>query len=165
VALNHIDSIEDFGKENFAFLKQFLLLKNGIPSHDTINRVFQALNPNSFEKCFIEWVQELKHTGKIERVIAIDGKTVRGSKDTYHHKSPLHCINAWSVENGLCPGQIQCDEKTNEITVIPKLLELLYIKGSIITIDAMGTQIKIVEKIICNNADYILSVKGNQKEL
>jgi predicted transposase YbfD/YdcC len=159
------DSIEDFGKENVAFLKQFLSIKNGIPSHDTINRVFQALNPNKFEKCFIAWTQDLKETGAIERVIAIDGKTVRDSKDSFHHKGPLHSVNAWSVENGLCLGQMQCGEKTNEITTIPILLDLLQIKGSIITIDAMGTQTKIAEKIIENNADYILAVKGNQKEL
>ncbi|MDR2556310.1 MAG: ISAs1 family transposase [Bacteroidales bacterium] len=159
------DSIEDFGKTNLAFLKQFLSLKNGIPSHDTINRVFQALNPDRFEKCFIAWTQGLKETGAIERVIAIDGKTLRGSKDSFHHKGALHSVNAWSVENGLCLGQLQCGEKTNEITTIPMLLDLLYIKGSVITIDAIGTQTKIAEKIIENNGDYILAVKGNQKEL
>jgi predicted transposase YbfD/YdcC len=159
------DDIELYGKENSAFLKQFLSLKKGIPSHDTINRVFQSLNPDKFEQCFIAWVEDLKETGRMERVIAIDGKTARGSKDSFHHKSPLHSVNAWSVENGLCLGQIQCNEKTNEITTIPILLDLLQIKDSVITIDAIGTQTKIAEKIIENGADYILSVKGNQKEL
>jgi predicted transposase YbfD/YdcC len=156
------DSIEIFGKENLAFLKQFLELKNGIPSHDTINRVFRALHPRQFERCFITWSQGLKDSGIMERVIAIDGKTVRGSKDSFHHRSPLHSVHAWSVENGICLGQMECGEKTNEITTIPKLLDLLDIKGNIITIDAMGTQRAIAEKIIKNGGDYILAVKGNQ---
>ena len=159
------DSIEFFGKENNVFLKQFLELKNGIPSHDTINRVFQVLNPAKFEHCFINWVQGLKDDGVIEKVIAIDGKTIRGSKGRFHHKGPLHSVNAWSVKNGLCLGQLQCGEKTNEISTIPKLLDMLEIKGSIITIDAMGTKREIARKIIEKSADYILPVKGNQKEL
>jgi len=159
------DSIALFGKENFAFLKQFLELKNGIPSHDTINRVFQALNPRIFERCFMSWSQNLKDENIIERVISIDGKTARGSKDNFHHKSPLHSVHAWSVENGICLGQMECGEKTNEITVIPQILDLLDIKGSIITIDAMGTQTAIAEKIVENQGDYILAVKGNQGSL
>jgi predicted transposase YbfD/YdcC len=159
------NSIELYGEENLAFLKQFLRLKNGIPSHDTINRVFQVLNPHQFERCFIGWAQGLKDDGIMERVIAIDGKTVRGSKDSFHHKSPLHSVHAWSVENGICLGQLQCDEKSNEITVIPKNLDLLDIKGSIITIDAMGTQREIAEKTVENGGDYILAVKGNQGSL
>jgi predicted transposase YbfD/YdcC len=159
------DSIELFGKENSAFLKQFLQLKNGIPSHDTINRVFQVINPLQFEKCFISWAQSLKDERIIERVIAIDGKTVRGSKDSFHNKAPLHSVHAWSVENGICLGQIECEEKSNEITAIPKIIDLLYIKDSIITIDAMGTQREIAKKIVENEADYILAVKGNQGSL
>jgi predicted transposase YbfD/YdcC len=159
------DSIALFGRENFAFLKQFLELKNGIPSHDTINRLFQSLNPRQFERCFIAWAQGLKDEGIIERVIAIDGKTVCGSKDTFHHRSPLHSVHAWSVENGICLGQMECTEKTNEITIIPKILELLEIKGSIITIDAIGTQTAIAEKIVENGGNYILAVKGNQGSL
>jgi predicted transposase YbfD/YdcC len=159
------DSIALFGKENFSFLKQFLELKNGIPSHDTINRVFQALNPRQFERCFISWAQGLKEEGIMDRVIAIDGKTLRGTKDSFHHRSPLHSVHAWSVENGICLGQMECGAKTNEITVIPKILDLLDIKGSIITIDAMGTQKAIAEKIIEQGGDYILAVKGNQGSL
>jgi predicted transposase YbfD/YdcC len=159
------DSIELFGKENFAFLKQFLELKNGIPSHDTINRVFQVMNPRQFERCFIAWAQGLKDDGIMEGVIAIDGKTVRGSKDSFHHRSPLHAVHAWSVDNGICLGQMECGEKTSEITVIPKILDLLNIKGSIITIDAMGTQTAIAQKIIENQGNYILAVKGNQGSL
>jgi predicted transposase YbfD/YdcC len=159
------DSIEMFGKHNFLFLKQFLKLKNGIPSHDTINRVFQMLNPRLFERCFISWARGLKDDGILERVIAIDGKTCRGSKDNFHHRSPLHSVHAWSVENSICLGQIECGEKTNEITIIPQVLDFLDIKGSIITIDAMGTQTAIAKKIIENGGDYILAVKGNQGSL
>jgi predicted transposase YbfD/YdcC len=159
------DSIELYGRENFAFLKQFLELKNGIPSHDTINRVFQVLNPHLFEKCFISWAQGLKDDKILEKVIAIDGKTSRGTKDSFHHKSALHSVHAWSVENGICLGQVSCGEKSNEIKAIPKLLDSLNIKGSIITIDAMGTQTVIAEKIIKNGGDYILAVKGNQEKL
>jgi predicted transposase YbfD/YdcC len=159
------DSIALFGKENIAFLKQFLELKKGIPSHDTINRVFQAINPHLFEKYFISWAQGLKDDKILEKVIAIDGKTSRGTKDSFHHKSPLHSVHAWSVENGLCLGQIACGEKSNEITAIPKILDMLDIKGAIITIDAMGTQTSIAEKIIKNGGDYILAVKGNQGKL
>ena len=159
------DSIELFGKENLAFLKQFLELKNGIPSHDTINRLFQVLNPRRFERCFIAWAQGLKDDGIMERIIAIDGKTVRGSRDSFHHKSPMHSVHAWSVENSICLGQIECGAKTNEIKVIPKMLDLLNIKGSIVTVDAMGTQTAIARKIIENEGDYILAVKGNQGSL
>jgi predicted transposase YbfD/YdcC len=158
------DSIELFGKENLAFLRQILELKHGIPSHDTINRVFQMLNPHRFEHCFIAWAQGLKEDGVMKR-IAIDGKTVRGSKDNFHHRSPLHAVHAWSVENGLCLGQMECGEKSNEITVIPQILDLLEIKGSIVSIDAMGTQTAIARKIIENGGDYILAVKGNQGSL
>ena len=159
------DSIALYGKENYEFLRQFLELRNGIPSHDTINRVFQLLNPRQFERCFISWAQGLKDDGILERVIAIDGKTVRGSKDSFHHQSALHTVHAWSVENSICLGQLECGEKTNEITTIPQMLDLLDIKGSIITIDAMGTQTAIAQKIVENGGDYILAVKGNQGTL
>ena len=159
------DSIALFGKENFEFLKQFLELRNGIPSHDTINRVFQLLNPRQFERCFISWAQGLKDDGIMERVIAIDGKTVRGSKDSFHHQSALHSVHAWSVEEGICLGQMECGAKTNEITTIPQIIDLLDIKGNIISIDAMGTQTAIAKKIIENGGDYILAVKGNQGTL
>ena len=159
------DSIELFGKENIAFLKQFLELENGIPSHDTINRVFQALDAHQFEQCFISWAQGLKDSGTVERVIAVDGKTVRGSKDGFYHRSPLHSVHAWSVENGICLGQIKCEKKSNEIIAIHKILDLLDINGSVITVDAMGTQTAIAEKIIEKEADYILAVKGNQAGL
>jgi predicted transposase YbfD/YdcC len=159
------DSIALFGKTNFAFLKQILELKNGIPSHDTINRVFSILNHRSFERLFIQWANKLKDSGRLKNVIAIDGKTVRGSKDSFHDHSPVHLVHAWCVGNNICLGQRKTETKSNEITAIPELLDLLEIKGSIITIDAMGTQTAIVKKIIEKEGDYILAVKENQKTL
>jgi len=159
------DSIELFGKSNYAFLKQILRLPYGIPSHDTINRVFSMLDSKQFERLFIQWSNGLKDSGLFEKVIAIDGKTVRGSKDTFHNTSPIHLVHAWSVENEICLGQLKTSDKSNEITAIPELLELLDIKGSIITIDAMGTQTAIAKKIVDKQADYILAVKDNQKAL
>ena len=98
-------------------------------------------------------------------MIAADGKTSRGSGDTFHHRSPLHSVHVWSVENGICPGQMECGEKTGEITIIPKIIDLLEIKGSIVTLDAVGTQTAIAEKIVDSGGDYILAVKGNQGTL
>jgi predicted transposase YbfD/YdcC len=159
------DSIEMFGKERYAFLKQILELKNGIPSHDTINRVFAALNPRIFEECFIEWSNNLKDNNILNDVIALDGKTVCNSMDTYHKRNPIHLVHAWSVKNGICLAQICCEQKSNEITAIPELLKLLSIEGTIITIDAMGTQTEIAKQIVDGKADYILAVKGNQPTL
>jgi predicted transposase YbfD/YdcC len=159
------DSIEMFGKENLAFLKQILGLPNGIPSHDTINRVFGMINSRHFEKLFAEWSNNLKNSGILDKVIAIDGKTVRGSKDSFHGKSPIHLVHAWSVENNICLGQFKTEDKSNEITAIPEILDLLEIKDCIITIDAMGTQKAIAQKIIGKEANYILAVKDNQKSL
>jgi predicted transposase YbfD/YdcC len=159
------DSIELYGKTNLPFLKKLLQLPHGIPSHDTINRVFSLLNPRRFEKLFTAWVHTLKDNRVSEKVIAIDGKTVRGSKDSFHEIFPIHLVHAWSVENDICLGQQKTEAKSNEITAIPELLDLLEIKGSIITMDAMGTQRAIAEKIIDNGGDYILSVKDNQKYL
>lgn len=159
------DAIELYGKENISFLKQILRLPNGIASHDTINRVFGQINARHFERLFSQWANNLKSSDVFEKVIAIDGKTVRGSKDSFHDKSPIHLVHAWSVENKLCLGQYKTAAKSNEITAIPELLDILEIKGSIITIDAMGAQTVIAKKIIEQEADYILSVKANQKSL
>jgi predicted transposase YbfD/YdcC len=159
------DAIELFGKTNIDFLRQMLSLRHGIPSHDTINRVFSALNPAAFERLFRQWAQGLKDSGVVERVVAIDGKTLRGSKDSFHQTSPLHLVNAWSVAHGLCLGQLKTAAKSNEITAIPRLLELLELKGAIISIDAMGTQHAIAQAIVEKEADYILAVKGNQRGL
>lgn len=158
------DSIVEFGKARFEFLKQVLLLPNGIPSHDTVNRVISLIKPDQFEKVFIQWVDSLRNK-KLKEVIAIDGKTVRGSKDGFHDKSPIHIVSAWASQNALVLGQRKVDGKSNEITAIPDLLDMLEIKGCIVTIDAMGTQKDIAEKIIKNKADYILALKGNHSYL
>lgn len=159
------DSVELFGKTKIDFLKTFLKLPNGIPSHDTINRVFSMLNPRKFEKLFTQWAASLKDKSIDLELIAIDGKTSRGSKDTFHGQSPIHLVNAWAGHNGLVLGQCKSDGKSNEITTIPLLLEILDIEGSIVTIDAMGTQTKIASHIVEGKGDYILALKGNQKEL
>lgn len=159
------DSIELFGKTKIDFLKTFLKLRNGIPSHDTINRVFSMLNARKFEKLFTQWTTSLKDKNIDLELIAIDGKTSRGSKDTFHGKSPIHLVNAWAGHNQLVLAQCKSEGKSNEITTIPLLLEILDIEGSIVTIDAMGTQTKIAEDIIEKKGDYILALKGNQKEL
>jgi predicted transposase YbfD/YdcC len=159
------DSIEDFGKTKIDFLKTILKLPNGIPSHDTINRVFSTIRPKLFEQMFMKWADSLKNESIKKEVISIDGKCIKGSKDSFHEQSPIYMVSAWAADNQLVLGQLKVNEKSNEITAIPLLLDLLDIEGSIITIDAIGTQTKIAEKIIENGADYILSVKGNQKEL
>lgn len=157
------DEIEDWALSQQDWLRTFLELPNGIPSHDTINRVFQMIEPEKFHTAFLEWSQSL--FGQIEGVVAIDGKTVRRSKDSKNRKRPIHVVSAWAVENNLVLGQNKVDEKTNEIKAIPELLEILCLKGCIVTIDAMGTQKEIATKILEREADYILQVKGNQATL
>ena len=159
------EAIEEFGKFHYETLKKRLRLPNGIPSHDTINRVFQAIKFRQFERLFLEWAEGLKPEGAQGKAIAIDGKTVRGSRDGYHDNPAIHLVNAWSVENGICLGQRKTRDKSNEITAIPELLDMLCLEGSVITIDAMGTQTAIAEKIVDGGADYILALKGNQGTL
>ena len=159
------NAIQLFGTTKIEFLKQILSLPNGIPSHDTINRVFSLLKPDKFESIFMSWVDTLRDKTLLNDVIAIDGKTVRGSKDSFHEKSPIHIVSAWSNGNQLVLGQCKVDNKSNEIKAIPELLEMLDIKGSIITIDAMGTQRNIAATIIDNQSDYILALKDNQTYL
>lgn len=147
-----------------AFLMTFLKLPNGIPSPDTFKRVFANIKPDEFEKGFIEWVKSICE--QISKgLIAIDGKTLRGCSNKGGSKSVIHMISAWSSENQMVLGQFKVGSKTNEITAIPLLLDILDIEGSIITIDAMGCQKEIAEKIIAKNADYILALKGNQGSL
>ncbi|QTD39143.1 ISAs1 family transposase [Polaribacter batillariae] len=157
------NEMELYAKEKEDFLRTFLELPNGIPSHDTFNRVFSAIDSKQFELCFIEWVKTLAQLTDKE-VIAIDGKTIRGAKHK-GKKSPIHMVSAFACENNLVLGQVKTDEKSNEITAIPKLLEILSIQNTIITIDAMGCQTAIAEKIVTKEADYILAVKGNQEQL
>jgi len=153
----------EFANSKEKFLKKFLELPNGIPSEDTINRVFSSIDSSQFESCFIDWVNSISNLLQ-GQVIAIDGKTIRGAKSK-GKKSPVHMVSAWANQNNLVLGQVRVNEKSNEITAIPELLDKLFIEGNIITIDAMGTQTDIADKIIENKADYILAVKENQPQL
>lgn len=155
--------IEEFGEEKQEWLQTFLTLEHGIPSHDTLGRVFASLSTRELEECFIDWVQALVQVSKGE-IIAIDGKTVRGSRATQKGQKPkaIHMVSAWASQQNMVLGQRQVDGKSNEITAIPELLKMLEIGGATVTIDAMGCQRKIAAQIIDQSGDYVLSVKDNQ---
>jgi predicted transposase YbfD/YdcC len=154
-------AIEDFGQARYEWLKQFLELPGGIPSHDTFNRVLRLLDPLEFQACFLSWMQAVTEETQGE-VIAIDGKALRRSFDKGTAKRAIHMVSAWATENGVVLGQRKVDAKSNEITAIPELLGLLTLKGCIVTIDAMGCQRAIAQQIVENHADYVLALKGNQ---
>ena len=156
-------NIEEFGKEKEEWLKTLLELPNGIPSHDTFGRVFARLDPAQFEACFFEWVQSL--TERVEGVIAIDGKTLRRSHDKTNGKKALHMVSAWAAENRLVLAQVAVDQKSNEITAIPLLLQQLSLSGCIVTIDAMGTQKGITKQIVDDDGDFVLALKNNHGKL
>jgi len=156
--------IEDFGNENRSWFSNFLNLPNGIPSHDTISRVFSALDPQGFQLSCISWLNRIRELLP-ETIIPIDGKTLRGSKRSGAAKKALHIINAWSCSNSICLGQLKVDDKSNEIPAVPELLKLLYVKGAIVTLDAMGAQEDTVEMITDMSADYVIALKGNQGAL
>ncbi len=158
------EDVEDFGKAKLSWLKRYLELPHGIPSHDTFNRVFAALNPEEFNRRFLIWVESMNPI-IADEIINIDGKTVRHSYDTKTNTSAIHMVSAWANKAGIILGQIKVNEKSNEITAIPELIELLELEGCVVTIDAMGTQKKIAEKIVDKNADYMLALKGNQGTL
>jgi predicted transposase YbfD/YdcC len=158
------EDIEEYGLNKKEWLETFLELPFGIPSPDTFRRVFERINPQEFEQCFRQWVQSLIEKLGVE-VVAIDGKTHRGSYDRTSKLKALHTVSAWSSEHRLVLGQTKVSSKSNEITTIPALLDMLDISGCIITIDAMGTQKLIAEKIIAADADYILSLKENHPTL
>jgi len=153
-----------FGHKKEQWLRTFLDLPNGIPSHDTFDRVFRLIDPNEFEKRFVKWT-ELVADLLPGQVIAIDGKTLRGSHDNAVGLAAIHCVSAFAANNQLILGQLVTDAKSNEITTIPKLLDTLAISGCLVTIDAMGCQKAIAAKIIECRADYLLAVKGNQETL
>jgi predicted transposase YbfD/YdcC len=153
-----------FGQSKRAWLERFLDLPNGTPSHDTFTRVFAAVDAQAFVECFLNWVAAL-HEATDGKLVAIDGKTARATVDKAKGKNPLHVVSAWVTENHLLLGQEVVDAKSNEITAIPKLLEVLELTGAIVTIDAMGCQKDIAAKIREKGADYVLAVKGNQEHL
>jgi predicted transposase YbfD/YdcC len=155
---------EDFGEAKETWLRTFLKLPNGIPSHDTFGRVFALLDPNQFAECFCQWTQSLRRSFAQE-IVAIDGKTVRRSHDRSNGKSAIHMVSAWASENGLVLGQIKADEKSNEITAIPALLRALELGGCIVTMDAMGTQKTIAKEIHEGDAEYVLALKGNHERV
>ena len=158
------DGIADFGDNRLEFLKRFGDFDQGIPSKSTIARTMGMINPVTLQKCFIAWMKDCCQLLDGE-VIAIDGKTVRGSYDKGKDKKAIHMVNAFATENGVSLGQEKVNSKSNEITAIPKLLNLLDIKNCLVTIDAMGCQKKIAQKILDKDADYLLAVKGNQGNL
>jgi len=157
-------AIAEFGRKKHKWLERFLDLKEGIPSHDRFNAIFAAIKPAEFEKCLLSWISAL-HEITDGQVVAIDGKTLRRSFDAASSKAAIHMVSAWATANHISLGQVVVDEKSNEITAIPKLLEMLELSGSLVTIDAMGCQVEIARKIVESKADYILAVKGNQPTL
>jgi predicted transposase YbfD/YdcC len=156
--------MEEFGECKRDWLGKFLDLPHGIPSHDTFRRVFSILDPQAFGECFARWSQAL-HEATGGEVIALDGKTVRHSFDTFSGQPALHMVSAWASENGLALGQVRVDEKSNEITAIPRLLELIDVKGRIVTTDAMGCQRDVAKRIVEKKGDYVFCLKGNQTSL
>lgn len=156
--------IETFGKSKEAWLKQFLKLEKGIPSHDTFGDVFGMIDGEAFQRSFMRWVEGVFTVTQGE-MVAIDGKTARRSHDKSIGKDAIHMVSAWASANGIVLGQRKVDDKSNEITAIPELLDLLSITGCIVTIDAMGCQKKIAQKIRDKQADYVLAVKDNQSTL
>jgi predicted transposase YbfD/YdcC len=157
------EDIASYGKEKMLWLKRFLHLPNGIPSHDTFNRFFSLLDPKQLGECFMEWVRSVVQLTQGE-VVSIDGKTLRGTI-TRGSNSFVHMVSAWAGANNMVLGQVKVDDKSNEIKAIPKLLEVLEITGCIVTIDAMGCQTEIAKKVLEKKANYILAVKGNQPRL
>jgi predicted transposase YbfD/YdcC len=157
------NDIESYGETKQPWLETFLKLPGGIPRHDTFNRIFSALDPEELERCFVAWVSCVAQLSAGE-VVSIDGKALRGSRQS-GKKAIVHMVSAWASENRLVLGQRKVDDKSNEITAIPKLLEVLAVQGCVITVDAMGCQKNIATKVREKQADYILAVKENQGKL
>jgi len=161
---NDWQQIALFARERRDWFARFLPLPNGTPSHDTFERVFERISPEAFQKCFRDWVRAVTASLDIPH-IAIDGKTLRGSGDRPARLGALHLVSAWATEAHLSLGQVAVDTKSNEITAIPKLLELLELKGAVVTIDAIGCQKEIARQIVDRGGEYLLAVKGNQGNL
>jgi len=156
--------VQTFGQAKVEWLRTFLGLPGGIPSHDTFGRVFARLDPEEFRRCFVNWVRaSVGEPG--QQVVAIDGKTLRRSHDRRAGKDALHLVSAWATTSGVVLGQVATDAKSNEITAIPVLLKLLALEGAIVTIDAMGCQTAIAQQIVEQRADYVLALKDNHEKL
>lgn len=160
----HFTEMEEFGKKKKEWLAKFLDLTNGIPSHDTFNAVFALLKPEAFERCLLSWITSLRDVTR-GQVLAIDGKTLRGSYERGDKKAAVHMVSVWATATHLSLGSTIVDEKSNEITAIPKLLELIDVSGALVTIDAMGCQKEIARQTKKEGADYVLAVKENQPKL
>jgi predicted transposase YbfD/YdcC len=159
--------IEAFARSKEDFFRRFLELPHGIPAHDTFRRVFQAVCPQQFQRCLIDWLQGLRQKGPAaqDEVVAIDGKSLRGTFDRGCGLGALHLVSAWATANGLTLGQVAVDAKSNEITAIPALIELLDLTDCVVTIDAAGCQKEIAKQIVGKEADYVLALKENQPTL
>lgn len=156
--------IASYGQDHQAWLRTFLRLPNGVPSHDTFRYVFTRLDPAAFQRCFGSWIAALSAATGLPH-IAIDGKTQRGSLDRSHGQAPLHLVSAWASANHVTLGQVAVADKSNEITAIPRLLEVVDVSGAVVTIDALGCQKEIAAKVRDEGADYVLAVKDNQPRL
>jgi predicted transposase YbfD/YdcC len=161
---NPIAGIHEFAIDRRSWFARYLDLTNGIPSEDTIGRVLARLDPGAFEKCLLSWIQAVQEV-TANRLVAIDGKTLRSSSDRERGRAALHMVSAWATENKLSLGQVVVGEKTNEITAIPELLQLLEISGALVTIDAMGCPKEIADQVREHEGDYVLAVKQNQPTL
>jgi len=157
-------AIETYGCAKYEWLKTFVELPNGIPSHELSARVFAQINPQQFQECFLDWMKSIQKITSGE-VVAIDGKTLRGSYDKSSDQSAIQMVSAWATTNQLVLGQVKVDEKSNELTAIPELLKVLELSGCLVTIDAIGCQKEIVKLIAQKNADYVITLKKNQGNL